>query len=77
MKYFDAKGIKILKALEEIAANTGAKPAEIAIAWLLAKPGVTAPIASATSLSQLESLVKAANLTLSEEAMKTLDEAGL
>lgn len=74
--YFDAKGIQILKTLEEIAADTGSKPAEIAVAWLLAKPGVTAPIASATSLAQLESLVNAADLTLSDEAMKKLDAAG-
>jgi len=74
--YFDTKGIKILGALEEISANTGAKPAEIAIAWLLAKPGVTAPIASATSLGQLDSLVKSADLVLSAEAMARLDEAG-
>ncbi|OWV79874.1 alcohol dehydrogenase [Rhizobium sp. R635] len=75
-QYFDAKGLRILAALDEVSAETGAKPAEISLAWLLRKQGVTAPIASATSLSQLESLVKSATLALSHEAMALLDEAG-
>ena len=75
-QYLDDKGMRILAALDQISAETGAKPAEISLAWLLNKKGVTAPIASATSLSQLESLVKAATLKLSEEAMKVLDKAG-
>ena len=75
-KYLDEKGLRILSALDKISAETGAKPAEISLAWLLNKKGVTAPIASATSLSQLESLVNAAKLKLSEEAMALLDKAG-
>lgn len=75
-QYLDAKGMNILDALDKVSAETGAKPAEIALAWLLNKKGVTAPIASATSLSQLESLAKAAKLTLSGEAMALLDKAG-
>lgn len=75
-QYLDDKGMRILAALDQISAETGAKPAEISIAWLLNKKGVTAPIASATSLSQLDSLVKAATLKLSEEAMRVLDKAG-
>ncbi|TLX11589.1 aldo/keto reductase [Rhizobium sp. MHM7A] len=75
-QYLDAKGLRILAALDRVAAETGAKPAEISLAWLLRKKGVTAPIASATSLSQLESLVKSATLSLSTEAMALLDEAG-
>ena len=75
-QYFDAKGLRILAALDKVSAETGAKPAEISLAWLLRKKGVTAPIASATSLSQLESLVKSATLALSKEAMALLDEAG-
>ncbi len=62
--YLNEKGSRILDALQTVAGETGATPAEIAIAWLLNKPGVTAPIASATSLPQLESLRKAALLTL-------------
>ncbi|MFP3543163.1 aldo/keto reductase [Rhizobium sp. SIMBA_035] len=75
-QYLDAKGMRILDALDKVAAETGAKPAEISLAWLLNKKGVTAPIASATSLSQLESLAKAARLQLSSEALALLDKAG-
>jgi aryl-alcohol dehydrogenase-like predicted oxidoreductase len=74
--YLNDKGMRILAALDEIASATGATPAEISLAWLLNKKRVTAPIASATSLSQLESLVKAAKLELSSEAMALLDKAG-
>ncbi len=74
--YLDDKGLKILAALDTVATETGAKPAEIALAWLLRKKGVTAPIASATSLSQLYSLTKSATLALSDEAMALLDKAG-
>ncbi|MDM9627011.1 aldo/keto reductase [Rhizobium sp. S152] len=74
--YLDDKGMKILAALDTVAKETGAKPAEIALAWLLGKKSVTAPIASATSLSQLESLTKSATLALSDEAMALLDKAG-
>jgi aryl-alcohol dehydrogenase-like predicted oxidoreductase len=75
-EYLNDKGLRILAALDKVAAETGAKPAEIALAWLLAKKGVTAPIASATSLSQLQSLVKSATLKLSDDAMALLDKAG-
>jgi aryl-alcohol dehydrogenase-like predicted oxidoreductase len=75
-EYLNDKGFRILAALDKVAAETGAKPAEIALAWLLAKKGVTAPIASATSLSQLQSLVKSATLKLSDDALALLDKAG-
>lgn len=75
-RYLDDKGLRILAALDRVAAETGAKPAEIALAWLMAKPAVTAPIASATSLAQLESLTKAATLALSADQLRALDEAG-
>ncbi len=76
LAYLDDKGRRVLAALDSIHAETGATPAEIALAWLMAKPAVTAPIASATSLAQLDSLVKAAALTLSPEQMALLDAAG-
>ncbi|KQV10513.1 alcohol dehydrogenase [Rhizobium sp. Root1203] len=75
-EYLNDKGFRILAALDKVAAETGAKPAEIALAWLLAKRGVTAPIASATSLSQLQSLVRSATLKLSDDAVALLDKAG-
>lgn len=74
--YLDDKGYRILAALDQVAARTGATPTQIAIAWLIGKPAVTAPIASATSVAQLEELLKAASLTLDAEAMATLDAAG-
>ncbi|EPE99914.1 aldo/keto reductase [Rhizobium grahamii] len=75
-QYLDDKGMRILAALDKVAAEAGAKPAEIALAWLLRKKGMTAPIASATSLSQLDSLTKSATLSLSDDAMALLDKAG-
>jgi aryl-alcohol dehydrogenase-like predicted oxidoreductase len=74
--YLDDKGYRILAALDQVAARTGATPTQIAIAWLIGKPAVTAPIASATSVAQLEELLKAASLTLDAEAMAMLDAAG-
>lgn len=75
-RYLDDRGLRILAALDQVAAETGATPAEISLAWLMAKPAVTAPIASATSLSQLDSLMKAAALSLSAEQIAALDAAG-
>lgn len=74
--YLDDKGFRILAALDQVSAETGSKPAEVALAWLLRKRGVTAPIASATSLGQLDALINSAKLSLSDEAMRLLDEAG-
>lgn len=75
-KYLDAKGMAILAALDQTARETGASPAEISLAWLVAQPGVTAPIASATSLKQLESLARGVRLTLSPEQLQRLTDAG-
>lgn len=73
--YFDERGMKILKVLNDIASCHAAKPAEIALAWLMAREGVTAPIASATSPEQVESFAKAAALTLSENDILDLNRA--
>jgi aryl-alcohol dehydrogenase-like predicted oxidoreductase len=75
-RYLDAKGKKILAALDRVAEETGAKPAEISLAWLIAQPGITAPIASATSVEQVESLARGVNLELSEAQLKLLTDAG-
>ncbi len=74
-KYLNAKGLKVVNALEEIATGLGVKPASVALAWLIARPSVTAPIASATSVAQLEDLVKAVSLPLDAVAVRKLDEA--
>jgi aryl-alcohol dehydrogenase-like predicted oxidoreductase len=75
-KYLDERGHRILKALDAVAAVHEAKPAEVALAWLMARKGVTAPIASATSLDQLDSLIRAARLTLSRPELESLDALG-
>lgn len=74
-KYFDERGLKILAALKDISKKTGATPAEISLAWLISRPGITAPIASATSLEQLASLEKAAKLKLSSDDLAALTAA--
>lgn len=71
-KYFNGRGRRILAALDEVSASTGAKPAEIALAWLMAQPAVTAPIVSATSSAQLASLFRAVDLKLSEPDLSKL-----
>lgn len=74
-KYFDERGLRILAALRELSGSLSATPAQIALAWLMARPGVTAPIASATKLEQLDDILGAADVRLSPEAMAKLDQA--
>ncbi len=74
-KYLDAKGLKVLAALDAVSARYGATPAQVALAWLRARPGTVVPIASATSLEQLADLAKAAALRLDAEAVQMLDAA--
>ena len=73
--YLNPRGVAILDALDQVASRQHATPAQIALAWLLAKPGVTAPIASATSLEQLKDILKAPALKLSAEDIAALDQA--
>jgi aryl-alcohol dehydrogenase-like predicted oxidoreductase len=73
-KYLDKRGLALLDALDGVAAEQGAKPAEVALAWLIAREGVTAPIASATSVAQVESFAKAATLKLSPAQLQALSE---
>lgn len=73
--YFDDRGMRILSAMNKIAEELAATPAQIALAWLMARPGVTAPIASATSVEQLDDIMKAARLELPEEVLGRLEEA--
>ena len=75
-KYMNARGTAILAALDEVAAARGTEPASVALAWLMAKPAITAPIASATTLKQLETLVAATRLSLSADEMARLDATG-
>ncbi|MEI4472184.1 aldo/keto reductase [Frigidibacter sp. MR17.24] len=75
-KYLTERGMRILDVLEEVARAQSAAPAEVALAWLIAREGVSAPIASATTVAQVESFAKAASLTLSDDEMARLTGAG-
>lgn len=74
-KYLNERGYRILDALDAVASEIAATPAQVAIAWLMAQPGMTAPIASATSIQQLESLFAATRLKLSAAHVDRLDRA--
>ena len=74
-KYLNERGLRILKALKQVSEETGAEQATVALAWLLAQATVTAPIASATSTTQLEALFKSVELQLTPEQLKALDSA--
>lgn len=73
--HFDERGVRILAVLDAVAQRNEATPAQVALAWLLTRPGVTAPIVSATSLEQLNDTLKAATLDLSEEDVAELTAA--
>jgi aryl-alcohol dehydrogenase-like predicted oxidoreductase len=74
-KYLNERGFRILKALDAVARAHAATPAEVALAWLIAREGVTAPIASATSLEQVDSLARATQLKLAAEEIQSLNAA--
>jgi aryl-alcohol dehydrogenase-like predicted oxidoreductase len=74
-RYFDDRGMRILAALDEVAADTHSQPAAVALAWIAQRPGVTAPISSATSLKQLDVMISAGNMKLSAGHMRLLDDA--
>ncbi len=73
--YLNPRGFRILDALDAVAARHKAKPAEVALAWVIGRRGVTAPIASATSIEQTESLIRATQLSLSAADVAALDQA--
>jgi aryl-alcohol dehydrogenase-like predicted oxidoreductase len=74
-KYLNERGLRTLAALDKVAKAHKAKPAEVAIAWLIARPGIVAPIASATSVEQLQDLIKATELDLTAQDIKDLNQA--
>ena len=74
-KYLDQRGKRILAALDVVSARHDARQAEVALAWVIARPGVTAPISSATSVEQVDSLVRAARLELTAADIDELDQA--
>lgn len=74
-KYLDERGFRILAALDEVAGNLNSTAGKVAIAWLIARPSITAPIASATNVQQLQDLVDAASLKLDSASIKILNDA--
>jgi len=74
-KYFDERGMKILKALKKVSEETGAEQAAVSLAWLLEQPTITAPIASATNTQQMEALFAAVELKLSAAQVALLTDA--
>ena len=72
-QYLDERGLRLLATLDDVAAQYDATPAQIALAWLIARPSITAPIASATSIEQLNELVNAAQIKLDRDAIERLD----
>jgi aryl-alcohol dehydrogenase-like predicted oxidoreductase len=76
-KYLNERGRRVLDALDSAAAQLKATPAQVALAWQMARPGLTAPIASATSLAQWQELAGAARLTLDADTIAAIDAASL
>jgi len=74
-KYMNEDGFRVVEALDEVAEKHSAKLGQVALAWLMARPSVTAPIASATNLDQLEELVSAADLILDPQDISKINEA--
>jgi aryl-alcohol dehydrogenase-like predicted oxidoreductase len=74
-KYLNERGFRILAALDQVAQNLHATPGKVALAWLVARPGITAPIASATSLEQLHDLIDATSLKLDAGSIELLNQA--
>lgn len=74
-KYLTPRGLRILDALDAVSARLGSTPAAVSLAWLMARPHIAAPIASSTSIAQLQQLMSAAELQLDPAAMAALDEA--
>lgn len=73
--YLNERGLRILKALDEVSAQLNTTPAKVSLAWLRTRPSIVAPIASATSLTQLEDIMGAARLNLNTAAIEVLNSA--
>lgn len=75
--YLNDRGKRILSTLDDVAARKNATPAQVALAWLMARPGLTAPIASATSVEQLQDIAEATKFHLDETEITALDKASM
>lgn len=76
-KYLNERGFGILNALDQVAQRFHSTPARVALAWLIARPSITAPIASATSLAQLNDLIEATRLQLDQDSIELLNQASV
>ncbi|MEO7916462.1 MAG: aldo/keto reductase, partial [Dokdonella sp.] len=76
-RYLDDRGIRVLAQLDAVAETHHATPAQVSLAWLMARPGITAPVASATSIEQLDDIAKAVYLVLSDAEISELDSASV
>lgn len=74
-KYMNDRGFRILKSLDRLAEQYNSTPATVSLAWLLARPGITAPIVSATNLEQLDGIIAAVNLEMDDSSMELLNQA--
>lgn len=73
--YFSERGERVLQALTAVADEMSVRPAQVALAWLLTRPGVTAPIASATNVAQLDEILGSVDVSLPDALLTRLDEA--
>jgi len=74
-RYLDERGLKVLRGLDQVAEKHGAQPGQVALSWQIARPSITSPIVSATSLQQLNELAQAATLKLDDADIQTLNDA--
>jgi aryl-alcohol dehydrogenase-like predicted oxidoreductase len=74
-QYLNARGFQILKAVDEVAKTYNSTPTQVSLAWLIARPTITAPIVSATNIEQLNDIIKAIDLKLDPDAIDLLNQA--
>ncbi|GAX45598.1 aldo/keto reductase [Tolypothrix sp. NIES-4075] len=74
-KYLNARGRRILEAIDEVAKTYNTTPTQISLSWLIQRPSITAPIVSATKLEQLNDIIKAVNIKLDQDAINFLNQA--
>ncbi len=77
VEYLDGRGPRVLQALDEVSAETGAALATVALAWTMAQPGIAAPLASATSIEQAQEMLEALTLSLTPAQMERLNDASV
>ena len=75
-RYLKPRGLRLLDMLDQVARRNNAKAAEVALAWVMAQPGITSPVSSATSVEQVQSLIRAASLDLPASDLALLDQTG-